>query len=281
MSALARSDSRLVKAEPTVVRRPRPSGRPRPSHLGTRYLGFTCILAVAAGLTFKSELLSPDQVWYAVAGLDLVTLAGLLFMHRRNRTPAWLSPDHYITPMLAVAGGGAFSILSPDWRLHTAAIVGMGIVMFSSSYVDLCRGIGRNRPLHRFLRDSTTFIVLLALFYLILQSEAISVIKFLWIFVIALLSGYRSFRFSTEREGLALLTSFLTAGTVAFGAFGMITYLSQGAAYVAVCLAFVWYAWQGFLVHALDDSLSRRVAFEYGLFALIGAYLVALAQLTR
>ena len=98
--------------------------------------------------------------------------------------------------------------------------------------------------------------------------------------MVALLSGYRSFRFATKREGLALLSAFLTAGTVTFGAFGMVTYLNQGSQYVAVILAFAWYAWQGLTVHALDDSLSRRIMFEYGLFAVICVYLIALALVT-
>src|SRR5438067_1741593 len=123
--------------------------------------------------------------------------------------------------------------------------------------------------------------VLLALFFLILQSADLpNVVKFSAIFVVALLSGYRSFRFATKREGLALLSAFLTAGTVTFGAFGMVTYLNQGSQYVAVILAFAWYAWQGLTVHALDDSLTRRIMFEYGLFAVICVYLIALALVT-
>ena len=33
-------------------------------------------------------------------------------------------------------------------------------------------------------------------------------------------------------------------------------------------------------VHALDDSLTRRIMFEYGLFAVICVYLIALALVT-
>src|SRR5256885_4477697 len=145
----------------------------------------------------------------------------------------------------------------------------MGAFIFASSFVDLSRGMGRERPLHRFLRDATTFCALLALFFLVLQSNDLpNIVKFSAIFVVALLSGYRSFRFATKREGLALLSAFLTAGTVTFGAFGMGTYLNPGRQYVAVILAFAWYAWQGLTGHALDDSLSRRVIFGDGFFAL-------------
>ena len=254
----------------------------RPVQLGTRYLGLLSAWAVALGLTFKSELLSSGQVWLATAGLAVFVTLGLVFLHARNRTPAFLSLDHYITPVLTIIAASTFSMLqTPDYRVHAVAMLTMGGFIFASSFVDLSRGMGRERPLHRFLRDATTFCVLLALFYLILQStDLANPIKFSAIFVIALLSGYRSFRFATKREGLALLSAFLTAGTVTFGAFGMVTYLNQGSQYVAVILAFAWYAWQGLTVHALDDSLTRRIMFEYGLFAVICVYLIALALVT-
>jgi hypothetical protein len=250
----------------------------RPIQLGSRYLGLISTWAVVGGLALKSELLAPNQVWQLTAALAILVTAGLLFLHLRNRTPGWLSPDHYITPLLTVVAASAFSFLAPDYRIHALAMFTMGGFIFASSFVDLSRGMGRERPLHRFLRDATTFCVLLALFFLILQSNDLpNVIKFSAIFVVALLSGYRSFRFATKREGLALLSAFLTAGTVTFGAFGMVTYLNQGSQYVAVILAFAWYAWQGLTVHALDDSLNRRIIFEYGLFAVICVYLIVLA----
>lgn len=274
--ALASSSATLRPGQPRSTARPRPA--PRPIQLGTRYLGLVATWAVAVGLAFKSELLAPTQVWQLTAALAAMVTLGLLFLHVRNRTPGWLSPDHYITPVLSVVAAGAFSILAPDYRIHTLAMLTMGAFIFASSFVDISRGMGRERPLHRFLRDATTFCVLLALFYLILQSNDLTnVVKFSSIFVVALLSGYRSFRFATKREGLAMLSAFLTAGTVTFGAFGMVTYLNQGSQYVAVILAFAWYAWQGLMVHALDDSLTRRVVFEYGLFAVICVYLIALA----
>jgi len=277
--ALASSSATL---RPGQQVRPRVRPTPRPVQLGTRYLGLLSTWAVAVGLTFKSELLSPNQVWLATAGLAVFVTLGLVFLHARNRTPGWASLDHYIAPVLTIIAAATFSMLqTPDYRVHAVAMLTMGGFIFASSFVDLSRGMGRERPLHRFLRDATTFCVLLALFYLILQSNDLAnPIKLTAIFVIALLSGYRSFRFATKREGLALLSAFLTAGTVTFGAFGMVNYLNQGSQYVAVILAFAWYAWQGFTVHALDDSLTRRIMFEYGLFAVICVYLIALALVT-
>jgi hypothetical protein len=278
----ALADSRTLlrpRAEREIRSR---SVQPRPTKLGTRYLGFVAILAVIAGLGFKSELVLPGQVWVATTILALFVTLGLVFLHVRNGSPNWLSLDYYITPVLAIIAAGAFSILAPDWRLHSLTTVAMGTIIYTSSFVDLSRGINRARPLHRFLRDATTFIVLLALFYLALQSQLPNALKFTWIFLVALFCGYRSFRFATQKEGLALLSAFLTAGTVAFGAFGLVTYLNltQDPQYAAVTLAFAWYAWQGLTVHALDDTLTRRIFIEYGLFAAICVYLIALAMLS-
>jgi len=255
--------------------------RLRPVELGTRYLGFLSAGAVVVGLSFKSELLTPAQVWQATAGLVALMTAGLMFLHARNRSPVWISLDYYVSPTLAAIAAGGFSITAPDWRLHAGAMLAMGAIVYASSYVDFCRGIGRARPLHRFLRDATTFVLLLALFFLVLQAELPNVVKFAWIFGVSLLGGYRSFRLATQGERRALFSAFVTAQMVTALAFGMVTYLNQGSAYIAVVLAFAWYANQGFIVHALEDSLGRRVFFEYGLFGLICLYLIALALLTR
>src|SRR5437868_15487042 len=95
----------------------------------------------------------------------------------------------------------SFSDLEPDYRVHALAMLTMGGFIFGSSFVDLSRGMGGERPLHRFLCDATTFCALLALFFLVLQSNDLpNVVMFSANFVIALLCGYRSFRFVTERE---------------------------------------------------------------------------------
>ena len=280
--ALAGSSTVLPRPGQERTPRIRVASAPRAAQLGTRYLALLSAWAMVVGLSFKSELLAPTQVWQATGVLCGLVTAGLLFLHARNGTPGWLSLDHYISPVLAIIAASGFSLaVAPDWRVHALAMFMMGAVIYTSSYVDLCRGIGRTFPLHRFLRDASTFVSLLALFYLILQSNELpNILKFSWIFAVALFSGYRSFRFATHKEGIALLAAFLTAGTVAFGAFGLVTYLNQGSAYIAVVLAFAWYAWQGLTVHTLADSLNWRIVFEYGLFAVICVYLIVLAILT-
>jgi len=98
--ALASSSATLPPGQ--LRARPRSRPAPRPVQLGTRYLGLLSAWAVAIGLGFKSELLSPNQIWLATAGLSIFVTLGLVFLHARNRTPAWLSLDHYITPVLTI-----------------------------------------------------------------------------------------------------------------------------------------------------------------------------------
>src|SRR5207245_4584773 len=89
--ALASSSATLRPGQQVVRPRVRPTMRP--VQLGTRYLGLLSAWAVALGLTFKSELLSSGQVWLATAGLAVFVTRGPVFLHARNRTPAFCSPN--------------------------------------------------------------------------------------------------------------------------------------------------------------------------------------------
>src|SRR5256714_11279600 len=118
--ALASSSATLPPGQLRARSRSRPA--PRPVQLGTRYLGLLSAWAVALGLTFKSELLSPTQVWQATAALAVLVTLGLVFLHARNRTPAVLSLDHYITPVLGIVAPAAVSIPAPDYPGHALAM---------------------------------------------------------------------------------------------------------------------------------------------------------------
>src|SRR5437879_6604493 len=135
--ALASSSATL----PPGQQRARPRSRviPRPVQLGTRYLGLLSAWAVAIGLSFKSELLSPIQVWQATAGLAALTTLGLVFLHARNRTPGSLSLDQYISPVLLIIAASACSLLAPDYRVHALAMLTMGACLFASWFVGVSR----------------------------------------------------------------------------------------------------------------------------------------------
>src|SRR5260370_24849261 len=121
MSDAVASSSATLRPGQQVRPRVRPT--PRPVQLGTRYLGLLSAWAVAIGLTFKSELLAPNQAWLATAGLAVFVSLGLVFLHARNRTPAWLSLHHYITPVLTLIAAATFSMpQTPDYRGHPVAM---------------------------------------------------------------------------------------------------------------------------------------------------------------
>src|SRR5438874_7880833 len=138
--ALASSSATLRPGQQRIQSRPRPA--PRPIQLGTRYLGLIATWAVVIGLTFKSELLTPNQVWQLTAGLALLVTAGLLFLHIRNRTPGWLSPHHYITPVLSIVAATAFSLPTPNYRIHSLALLSKVGFNFAGCFVVFSRGVG-------------------------------------------------------------------------------------------------------------------------------------------
>src|SRR5438477_10152147 len=100
MSEALASSSATLRPGQQVRSRVRPTARP--VQLGTRYLGLLSAWAVALGLTFKSELLSPIQVWQATAALAVLVTLGLVFLHARTRTPAFLSLERYLPPVPGV-----------------------------------------------------------------------------------------------------------------------------------------------------------------------------------
>src|SRR5437899_5422047 len=100
--ALAGSSTILPRPGQQRIPRIRVATAPRPAELGTRYLALLSALAVIVGLTFKSELLAPSQVWQATAILCVLVTAGLLFLPARNATPGRLGLVYYVLPGLAV-----------------------------------------------------------------------------------------------------------------------------------------------------------------------------------
>src|SRR5438270_11119359 len=100
--ALAGSSTILPRPGQQRIPRIRVATAPRPAELGTRYLALLSALAVIVGLTFKSELLAPSQVWQATAILCVLVTAGLLFFHSPNATPGLLSLDPFVSARLGL-----------------------------------------------------------------------------------------------------------------------------------------------------------------------------------
>src|SRR5207244_5215631 len=100
--ALAGSSTTLARPGTQRGGRPRPIPKARPTQLGTRYLAFIAAAAVVLGLSFKSELLTPSQVWFATAGLCASVTVGIFFLHSPTPPPACLTLVSNIPPTLPV-----------------------------------------------------------------------------------------------------------------------------------------------------------------------------------
>src|SRR5207253_8782705 len=125
--ALAGSSTILPRPGQQRIPRIRVATAPRPAELGTRYLALLSALAVIVGLTFKSELLAPSQVWQATAILCVLVTAGLLFFYARNATPGWVGLHHYVSPALAIVAPTGFSFrVAPDGRGRALARFTLG-----------------------------------------------------------------------------------------------------------------------------------------------------------
>src|SRR5437870_6163721 len=115
--ALAGSSTILPRPGQQRIPRIRVATAPRPAELGTRYLALLSALAVIVGLTFKSELLAPSQVWQATAILCVLVTAGLVFFPALNATPGWPSLPYSVSSRPGILPSpGSFLPAAPAWR---------------------------------------------------------------------------------------------------------------------------------------------------------------------
>ncbi len=257
-----------------------------PGHplLGGRYLAFVALATTAVGLAFKSELLQPRTVWLGAGILAVWTMAALALLHYWNRGVRFLTVDHYIPPVLAIVAATGFSLLTTDWRAHVAVMVGMGAVIFANGYTDLWRGLGWEKPGHRFLQDASLVLIVFLIFLVILAAPVAVPVKVGWIALAAFVTGYRSFSLVTGGEWKALSLALQVA--VVVGGLALLRYFPQlgldaGDAPVAVVLLLAWYVVRGLVMHSLEDALSKNVVFEYALMGGIAVYLVVTVILNR
>src|SRR2546430_1798919 len=91
----------------------------------------------------------------------------------------------------------------------------------------------------------------------------------------ALLASYRSFRVlgTPMIPRRAILFSIFVAQLVAFFAWAMTVYAYFIEGVFTVMLFLLWYVNRGIIRHTVEESLSRNVIIEYGLFILLIAYL--------
>lgn len=249
--------------------------RPSPptTEKDARFLFFVATVLVALALGFRSELIAPTQVWGLAAVLVLLAVPALLgYLRSEAGVPA---VEHFIPVALgatALAGLATFQI--PWWQYALiAALFGLGFV--ATGWLDGRRLRAREKPGHLVLQEAVLILAMTASLLVVVTVDLPLPLRLGWIFAISMLATYRSFRSlgRTMPPARAFLFSIFVAQLVMTFAWAMTVYLSYREGPFAAVLVFFWYVNRGIIRHTVEETLSRNVLVEYGLFALLLAYL--------
>ena len=242
-----------------------------------RFLVFagTVLAALAVGL--KSELIAPGSVWWVSAGLVLV--AGpivLVYLWARTR-PALAGVEHFIPAVLGALSVAGFAIIltNPFGFIVVTALFGTGFAF--AARLDYDRLAGQPKRGHTFIQEAILAGALTGGYLAVVTAPFSLALKLAWIFAVSALAAFRSFRLSGDHPlppRRAVLFSLLVAQVVAFFAWAIFSYISGVAEGVfAVMLLLAWYINRGVIRHTAEESLTRHVVMEYGLFAALLAFL--------
>jgi hypothetical protein len=237
-----------------------------------RFLVFVAAVLVALALGFKSELIAPGQVWILGAGLVTLAAPALLAYLRSDQGPP--AVEHFIPVALgavAVAGLSAFPL--EGWQYGVITLL-FGLGFISSSWLDRRRLHARDKPGHVVLQETAMVLALAGAFLVVVTLNLPLALRLAWIFTIALLATYRSFRAlgQTMSPRRAFLFGLVVAQLVTSFGWAMY-YLNFQEGPFAALLIFFWYVNRGLIRHTAEETLSRNVLLEYGMFAVLLAVL--------
>jgi len=243
-----------------------------------RFLVFAGVVLVALSLGFKSELVDPGHAWWLAAGLLLVAAPVILAYLRVDPGPRLPAVEHYVPALLGALAIAGLSLLLPDWWKFglAASVFGAGFAI--SARLDYLRLAATPKRGHAFVQEAILSGALIGGFIAVLSAPFGILLKLGWIFALSALAAFRSFRVSGEPipPRRAFLFSLLVAQVVTFFAFAVSVYISSLAEGIyAVMLLLAWYINRGVMRHTAEESLNRNVVVEYGLFAVVLAFLFA------
>jgi hypothetical protein len=246
-----------------------------------RFLIFVGIILVAISLGFKSEMVGPTQVWGLGVGLLVLATPALMgYLHSDTGMP---SIEHFVPVVLGTLAVAGLSFLVPEWWKYSIITAAFGVGFCFAAFLDYRQIRDRLKPSHLVVQEvllafgvSGSFLVILAL-HLALPLSLSSV------FLISLLASYRSFRvFGTPMSPRrALLFSVFVAQLVTFFAWAMTVYLYFPEGVFTVMLFLLWYVNRGIIRNTVEESISRNVIIEYGVFIALIAYLFFISYQTR
>ncbi len=250
-----------------------PSMRAR-SERDKRFLIFVGLVLVAISLGFKSDIVGPAQVWGLGIGLLVLATAALMgYLH--SDTGGLPSIEHFVPVVLGTLAVAGLSLLVPEWWKYSLITAVFGGGFCFAAHLDYRQIRDRLKPSHLVVQEVLLAFGLLGSFLVIITIGVALPVRLASIFAISLLASYRSFRVlgTPMSPRRALLFSVFVAQLVSFFAWAMSVYLYFTEGVFTVMLFLLWYVNRGIIRHTVEESLSRNVIIEYGLFILLIGYL--------
>jgi len=266
-----------MKLPPVLMEKVLPTGSGVKAERDRSFLIFAGSVLVAIALGFKSELLSPGQVWALALGMVVVAAPALLGYLRG--TDEFPRIEHYIPVALGAITLAGLSLF-PDvqlWKYVVLTVVfGTGFVI--AARLDYLRLRDQEKRGHIVLQEVMLVIVVFGAYLVVLTLHFNPILQLLWIFTITFLASYRSFRINgTPIVPRRAFTFALFVGQVvtflawAINTLSIYLYIVEG--WFAVVLLLAWYINRGLVRHTVEDSFTRNVVLEYGAFAIVLIYL--------
>jgi hypothetical protein len=257
-----------------------PSMRAR-SERDKRFLIFVGIILVAISMGFKSEMVGPTQVWGLGVGLLVLATPALMgYLHSDTGMP---SIEHFVPVVLGTLAVAGLSFLVPEWWKYSLITSAFGIGFCFAAHLDYRQIRNRLKPSHIVVQEVLLAFGLAGSFLVILALHLALPLTLVSIFVISLLASFRSFRVfgSPMTPRRALLFSVFVAQLVTFFGWAMTVYLYFPEGVFTVMLFLLWYVNRGIIRHTVEESISRNVLIEYGVFIALIAYLFFISYQTR
>ncbi|MDQ6773154.1 MAG: hypothetical protein M3024_09215 [Candidatus Dormibacteraeota bacterium] len=243
-----------------------------------RFLVFAGVVLVAIALGFKSELVAPNQVWGLAAGLAVLAVAAVLgYLTIERRVPPI---EHFVPAALGALALAGLALLMPRFWEYALAAAAFGVCFYAAAQLDYRHLLDQSKPGHWIVQEAVMVLAVAACFLVILTATLDLPIRLAGIFAVAASASYRTFRVMGRPMAprRALLFSVFVGQVVTFCAWAMTANLYIPEGFFAVILLLIWYVNRGFVRHTVDETLTRNVVIEYGIFVLLIAYLFFISR---
>lgn len=235
---------------------------------------------MALAVALKSELVSPGSAWWLSAALLAVAAPVILAYLWAETEPTLPAFEHYVPALLGAFAVAGLSLVVHEWWTWAlaAALYGAGFAV--TARLDYLRLADHPKRGHHFIQEGILALALVGGYVAVLSAPFPVAIKLVWILILSALAAFRSFRLAGEplTPRRAFLFSLLVAQVATFFAWAIFAYADAAPEGVfAAMLLLAWYINRGVIRHTAEETLNRQVAVEYGLFAVLLAFLFALS----